>query len=85
MVTAAGSPWTPAGLGDDEIVVSQWLADDLRVKPGDEIAVSYFLPESGANLTEATNLSHVHSIGTHGNAVGGSLVAHAGFSHSIES
>lgn len=62
MVTAAGAPWTPADLRDDEIVVSQWLADDLRVQPGDEIALSYFLPESGAKLAEATNSFRVHSI-----------------------
>jgi ABC-type antimicrobial peptide transport system permease subunit len=62
MVTAAGAPWTAADLRDDEIVVSQWLADDLRVKPGDEIATSYFLPESGAKLEEATNAFRVHSI-----------------------
>ncbi len=62
MVTAAGTPWTPVDLRDDEIVVSQWLAEDLRVKPGDEIALSYFLPESGAKLEEATNIFRVHSI-----------------------
>jgi putative ABC transport system permease protein len=62
MVTAAGAPWTPAGLRDDEIVVSRWLADDLHVKPGDEIALSYFQPESGAKLEEGTNTFRVHSI-----------------------
>lgn len=62
MITAAGAPWTPAGLRDDEIVVNQWLADDLKVKPGDTIALSYFLPESGARLEEATNTFRVHSI-----------------------
>lgn len=62
MVTAAGTPWTPADLRDDEIVVSQWLADDLKVKPGDAIALSYFLPESGAKLEEATNTFRVRSI-----------------------
>jgi len=62
MVTAAGAPWTPAGMRDDEIVVNQWLADDLRVKPADEIALSYFLPESGTKLTEATNRFRVHGI-----------------------
>lgn len=62
MITAAGAPWTPARLRDDEIVVSQWLAEDLHVKPGDEIALSYFLPESGAKLEEATNTFRVHSI-----------------------
>jgi ABC-type antimicrobial peptide transport system permease subunit len=62
MVTAAGAPWTPSDLQDDEIVVSQWLADDLRVQPGDDIALSYFRPESGAKLEEATNTFRVHSI-----------------------
>ena len=62
MVTAAGAPWTPMDLRDDETVVSQWLAEDLRVKPGDEIALSYFQPESGAKLEEATNTFRVHSI-----------------------
>jgi len=62
MVTAAGAPWTPADLREDEIAVNQWLADDLQVKPGDEIAMSYFLPESGAKLEEATNMFRVHSI-----------------------
>ncbi|HEX5220237.1 MAG TPA: FtsX-like permease family protein [Verrucomicrobiae bacterium] len=62
MVTAAGAPWTPTDLKDDEIVISQWLADDLHVKSGDELAMSYFLPESGAKLEEATNTFRVHSI-----------------------
>jgi len=62
MVTAVGAPWTPADMRDDEIIVSQWLADDLRVKPGDEIALTYFDPESGARLTERTNTFRVRSI-----------------------
>jgi putative ABC transport system permease protein len=62
MVTAAGSPWTPVDMRDDEILVSQWLADDLRVKPGDEIAMSYFDPESGAKLIEKTNSFRVRGI-----------------------
>ncbi|MEI2726547.1 MAG: hypothetical protein V9H26_24430 [Verrucomicrobiota bacterium] len=62
MVTAAGAPWTPPDLRDDEIVVSQWLADDLLVKPGDQIAMCYFLPESGAKLIEATNTFRVRTV-----------------------
>ena len=62
MATAAGAPWTPADLRDDEIVVSQWLGDDLQVKPGDEIALVYFDPESGARLVEHTNTFRVRSI-----------------------
>ncbi|HEY9171846.1 MAG TPA: ABC transporter permease [Verrucomicrobiae bacterium] len=62
MVTAAGPPWTPADLRDDEILVSQWLAEDLQVKPGDELMFSYFDPESGARLIERTNSFRVRGI-----------------------
>lgn len=62
MVTAAGPPWTPADLRDDEILVSRWLAEDLHVKPGDELALSYFDPESGARLIERTNSFRVRGI-----------------------
>ena len=62
MVTAAGAPLVPADLRDDEIVVNQWLADQLQLKPGGELELSYFLPDSGARLTEATNRFRVRSI-----------------------
>ncbi len=62
IVAAAGAPWTPADMRDDEIIISQWLADDLQVKPGDEIALTYFDPESGARLTERTNAFRVRAI-----------------------
>ncbi|MEN9574188.1 MAG: hypothetical protein RL514_2043 [Verrucomicrobiota bacterium] len=62
MVTAAGAPLVPADLRDDEVVINQWLADQLQLKPGGELEMSYFLPDSGAALTEATNRFRVHSI-----------------------
>jgi len=62
MVTAAGAPWTPAGMGSDEILVNQWLADDLRVKAGDDLELVYYLPESGAKLLEATNRFRVRGV-----------------------
>lgn len=62
MVTAAGPPWTPADMREDEIVVNQWLADDLQVQPGDWVELTYFLPESGARLVEATNRFRVRGI-----------------------
>ncbi len=42
---------TPEGqvigpLADDEIVLNAWAADDLGVKPGAEIEIAYFEPES---------------------------------------
>ena len=62
MVTAAGSPLTPPAMKDDEIIVNQWLADDMRLKSGDSLEVTYFLAESGANLIERTNRFRVHSV-----------------------
>lgn len=62
MITAAGPPYTPADLKDDEIRVSQWLADDLQLHAGDSLQLVYFLPESGAAHTEATNVFRVRDI-----------------------
>lgn len=41
----------PAGpdgsvIGDDEIVLNQWAADDLGARPGDRVRLDYFEPES---------------------------------------
>jgi ABC-type lipoprotein release transport system permease subunit len=62
MVTAAGPPWTPADLREDEIVINQWLADDLRVGPGDALELSYYLPESAGRLVEATNRFRIRAV-----------------------
>jgi len=62
VVTAAGSPWTPSDLRDDEIVVNEWLAKDLRVKPGDRVELTYYDPEAGARLIEKTNLFTVRQV-----------------------
>lgn len=70
MVTAAGSPYTPADLKDDEIVVNEWLARDLGVKPGDLVQLTYYRADAGARLEEHTNAFRVRSIvplrGLHG-------------------
>ena len=62
MVTAAGPPWTPADLRDDEILVNQWLGDDLKVAPGDGIELTWFRPDSGARLVEASNRFRLRGI-----------------------
>ncbi len=36
----------PIVLNDDEIVLNRWAADDLQVKVGDSITVTYYEPES---------------------------------------
>jgi putative ABC transport system permease protein len=43
-LSADGKPLPP--LKDDEIALNAWAADDLGAKPGDEISVTYFEPES---------------------------------------
>ncbi len=62
MVTAAGGPFLPAGMRDDEILVNQWLADDLQARPGDTVALSYYVADSGSRLTERTNSFRVRAI-----------------------
>ena len=62
MVTAAGDPYTPTDLRDDEIVVNTWLANDLNVKPGDSVSVTYYRVDTGTRLIEQTNTFKVRSI-----------------------
>ena len=62
MVTAAGDPYTPADLRDDEIIVNSWLANDLNVKPGDSASVAYYRVDTGTRLVEQTNTFKVRSI-----------------------
>ena len=49
-----GSSIYAGGLADDEAMVSQWLADDLGLKPGDEVTLTYFVVSKGRNLEEAS-------------------------------
>ena len=62
MVCAAGQPWTPAGLRDDEIILTDWLARDLQAKPGDQVALTYYRADTGVQLLEQTNRFRIHSI-----------------------
>ena len=62
MVTAADRPFVPADMRDDEILLNQWLADDLQVKPGDAVALSYYVVDSGSGLVERTNSFRVRGI-----------------------
>jgi len=62
MVTAAGPPYTSGTLRDNEILLSPWLAEDLSARIGDTIRMSFFLPDAGARLQEATNEFRVAGI-----------------------
>ena len=62
MVTAAEGPMVPAGMRDDEILLNEWLAEDLKAGPGDSVELSYFVADSGARLSERTNAFRVRAV-----------------------
>jgi len=62
MVTAMGAPVVPAGMRDDEFVINQWLADDLNVKPGEELELKYFVMDLGRKLEERNARFRVRSV-----------------------
>jgi putative ABC transport system permease protein len=62
MVTAGSPPLVPADLGTNEIIINQWLADDLGAQPGSEIELSFFVPDRAAQLVEATNRFRVREV-----------------------
>jgi putative ABC transport system permease protein len=62
MVTAAGPPYTPDGMADDEILLNAWLADDLAVRPGDWVSVLSYRVDTGSRLVEETHRFRVRGI-----------------------
>jgi putative ABC transport system permease protein len=62
MITAASGLFVPANMRDDEILINEWLADDLQAKAGDKIEVSYYAVDSASRLTERTNSFRVRSV-----------------------
>lgn len=62
MVTAAEAPLVPPDMRDDEVLINEWLADDLQVKPGDAVALSYYVVDSGSRLVERTNSFRVRQV-----------------------
>lgn len=72
MVTATTAPLVPADLKTNEIVINQWLADDLGANPGDELAVAYYRVGLMRELVEHTNIFKVRAIvpmnGPHGDS-----------------
>ncbi len=41
-------------LGPDEIIINEWLADDLKASEGDKVEIRYFVPAQGKSLSEQT-------------------------------
>ncbi|HXR08771.1 MAG TPA: FtsX-like permease family protein, partial [Candidatus Acidoferrum sp.] len=62
MVTAAGPPLLPAHMRDDQILINQWLADDLRAQPGDQVQLTYYIPGATRRMEEKQDLFRVFAI-----------------------
>ncbi|MCB1096553.1 MAG: ABC transporter permease [Verrucomicrobiae bacterium] len=52
----------PADMTDDEAVISQWLADDLGIGPGDSLTLHYFVLDDGRALKEAPTTFTVKAV-----------------------
>jgi len=55
MVAAMGAPIVPPEMEKNEILINQWLADDLEAKAGDELKLSYYVVDAGRKTVERTN------------------------------
>ncbi len=62
MVTAADRAALPPGMGDDQIIIDQWLADDLSAKPGDSLRLKYYVLGDSHRLEERQAPFKIHSI-----------------------
>ena len=52
----------PPGLAEDEIVVNEWLAEDLEVAAGDEVELAYFALGADLRLEERRRTFRVHGV-----------------------
>jgi ABC-type lipoprotein release transport system permease subunit len=60
---AAGAPSPiPPGMAADEIVLNQWLADDVNAKPGDSVDLAYMVPRTLRTFATRKRTFRVRSI-----------------------
>ena len=69
-VSAPGESLVPADMRDDEIIVNEWLAEDLDAGAGDLIELLYYVPGPGRILDERSAVLRIRSIVP----VGGSML-----------
>lgn len=62
MVTAAQPPLVPADLATNEIIINQWLAEDLSAAPGADVQLRYYAIGGGQRLDERTNVFRVKAV-----------------------
>jgi putative ABC transport system permease protein len=62
MVSGVGAPVVPPEMQDNEILINQWLADDLRAKPGDDLQLVYYVVGSAKRLESRTNAFRIRAV-----------------------
>ena len=62
LVTAIGPDLLPVTPAANEIVINQWLADDLHAKEGDSIELTYFVTAARGKLEEESRSFNVCDI-----------------------
>ena len=67
MVTAmskssGGDSIIPEDMGDEEIIINEWLAEDLNVKEGDLIEADYYVVSNRRKLEERTSQFRIRDI-----------------------
>ncbi|MFT7303251.1 MAG: putative ABC transport system permease protein [Akkermansiaceae bacterium] len=65
MVTAVSGEsagFLPVQPGKEEVVINEWLAEDLRAQVGDEMTMDYFVVEDGSKLEEERAVFTVKAI-----------------------
>ena len=62
MVTAAEAPLVPEDLGENEILINEWLAEDLQIGVGGELQLRYYVIGGAQRLDERTNTFRVKAV-----------------------
>jgi putative ABC transport system permease protein len=60
--TVTAAPFLPPDLGEREIVLNDWMAEDLQAKPGDDVRLTFFQAGAGDALVEKDATFRVRSI-----------------------
>ena len=61
-VSAIGAPIIPPEMTESEIIINQWLADDLNIETGDSLSMTYFVPGPNNALHDESRTFKVRSI-----------------------
>ncbi|MBI5768351.1 MAG: ABC transporter permease [Verrucomicrobia bacterium] len=60
--TPAAAPFLPADLGPRDIVLNDWLANDLKAAAGDDVALTFFQTDASGALAERSASFKVRAI-----------------------